>query len=239
VSAPRVVSEPEPAGLNDALLAFAAEAPKLHKDATGQVQNRTYGYATLDGVLDDVAPLLVKHALVWKVKATIADGQPAARWSMTHVPSGESDEDVMPLLGAVSPQTLGSALTYMRRYALVAYLNLAPGEDDDGAAASAPSSNRALEQRSSARPPAVSQPTARPAEPSQLPASAKQRALIEARARAADLTAPEFANVIKAAAGEPQTAWDPAAAQRWVWRALDRLPARLVDAVLAGIEAKA
>jgi hypothetical protein len=241
----------EPAGLNDALLAFAADAPKLTTNADGQARGGTYRYANLDGVLDDVAPLLVKHGLVWKVRPTIADGQPAARYSMTHVPSGEVDEDLMPLPGATTPQTLGSALTYMRRYALVAYLNLAPGDDDDGASAStgrppvdryAPNRGRdwvadSSPGRLNAAPStaAVNQPTARPATGSERPASAKQRALIEARARDADLTPDELANVLKKAGGEETVIWQDGAAARWSRRALDRLPARLVDDVLEGI----
>jgi hypothetical protein len=63
--------------------------------------------------------------------------------------------------------------------------------------------------------------------------------MIEARARAADLTAAEFANVVLIAAGdEPRTWHEPGAAENTLGRLLDRLPAKLVDAVLAGIEAK-
>lgn len=246
VIAPSATPEPRTAGLADALLAFAAEAPKLHRDADGQIQNRTYRYATLDSVLDDVAPLLVKHGLVWTAKAILQDGQPAATYRMTHVASGEIDEWTGPLpCIEPGPQKLGSAMTYMRRYELVAYLNLAPGEDDDGAAASVftgrapvdryeipPLSDRAHDP---APRPTAAQPTAAPAKPSERPATAKQRTMIEARARAADLTADELANVLLAAAGDETRIWDEGAAERWSQRALDRLPARLVDAVLEQI----
>ena len=254
----RIESVPETraAGLADALLAFAAQAPKLRRDANGQVQSRTYRYATLDSVLDDVAPLLVSHGLVWTAKAILADGQPAATYRMTHVASGEFDEWTGPLpCVEPGPQNLGSAITYMRRYELVAYLNLAPGEDDDGAAASAgrdwvadSSPNRlnaapvdkyaqaaAAHARLDEQRPAAPQPTAAPPKGSDRPATAKQRTMIEARARAADLTSGELANILKVAGGEPTAIWEPGAAERWSQRALDRLPARLVDAVLEGI----
>jgi hypothetical protein len=240
--APRIEAVRDP-GLADALLAFAADAPKLVRDAIGQIQSRTYGYTTLDAVLDVVAPLLLKHHLTWTAKVILVDGQPAALYEMTHVPSGESDEWTGPLpCVEPGPQNLGSAITYMRRYTLVAYLNLAPGEDDDGASAStgrppvdryAPTSSPVSAQPSPA--PAAPQPTAAPPKPSGRPATAKQKTMIEARARAAELTVGEFANVLKVASGEVTTLWEPGAAERWLKRELDRLPASLVDAVLAGI----
>jgi hypothetical protein len=253
--APRIESVPEPRepGLADALLAFAAEAPKLLKNADGQIHNRTYKYVTLDALLDDVAPLLVKHELVFTAKPAIAqDGSPAALYRMTHVPSGEIDEWTGPLpCVEPGPQNLGSTITYMRRYTLVAYLNLAPGDDDDGKAASEQSPRAPVDRYAEAAeahaqlPPAppstaaVPQPVAATPKPSGRPATAKQKTMIEARARAADLTAQEMANVLKVARGEETVIWqDGAAAKRWADRELQRLPATLVDAVLAGIKAK-
>lgn len=248
---PRVEAVPAPRelGLADALLAFAAEAPKLTRNADGQIHNRTYKYATLDAVLDDVAPLLVKHELVFTAKPAIAeDGSPAALYRMTHVPSGESDEWTGPLpCVEPGPQNLGSAITYMRRYTLVAYLNLAPGDDDDGLAAS--TGRPPVDRYAPAEPvvpplddprhdPAPPQPVAAAPKPSERPATAKQRAMIQAKAKAIDLTADELANILKVAGGEEPTTWQVGAAERWSARALDRLPARLVDAVLAGIKAK-
>lgn len=85
----------------------------------------------------------------------------------------------------------------------------------------------------------TNQPTARPAAPSERPADAKQRAMIQACARAIDLTTGELADVILLATGNERRQWkEKDAAERWLRRALDRLPARHVDAVLAGIAAK-
>ncbi len=84
-----------------------------------------------------------------------------------------------------------------------------------------------------------SRPSSPPAKPSERPATAKQRAMIGARADAIDLTASELANVLLAAVGEEERRWqDHAGVERWLGRQLDRLPARHVDAVLEGIEAK-
>jgi hypothetical protein len=67
--------------------------------------------------------------------------------------------------------------------------------------------------------------------------TANQRTkLLEPRARAAGLSAGEFANVILQAAGEPPRTWrSDEHAEQTKNRLLDQLPARLKDAVLAGI----
>ena len=235
--APRVIApaaEPHaPAGsaLQAAILAVQAQAPKLARNADGQAGPRVYRYVTLDAIVDAVLPLLVEHELVWTTwPSATPDGAPALRYRISHVPSGEFQEDTVPLCAAkADPQGVGSAITYMRRYALTAVLNLTTGEDDDGAAASAPPATSQV----------ASQPSAAPAQPSERPATAKQRGLIEARAREAELTAAELANAIKRAAGAQTEIWKPGAAERWTVRALDRLPARLVDAVLEQIKATA
>jgi hypothetical protein len=237
----RIAASAGTGGLQQALQDFAAEAPKLRTNADGQIQNRIYRYVTLDGLLDDIAPLLLKHELLWVTKPTTDEhGQPALRYTITHVPSGESDEDVLPLLGATDSQAFGSAITYARRYALVAYLNLAPGEDDDGAAASlrAPVDRYAEAEAAAAESGStVPQPTAKPAKASERPVTANQREkLLKPRARKAGLTAGQFANVILVAKGEAPRQWSSGEhASQALDFELDRLPARLKDAVLEGI----
>ncbi len=249
VRAPRVVPAPpetqpqKGSPLMAAILAVQADAPKLGPNADGQAGGRTYRYVTLDAVVDAVLPLLVKHELAWTTFPTSDEhGQPALRYRITHLPSGEAEEDVMALMCVkADPQGQGSALTYARRYALVAVLNLTTGDDDDGAHAS---SAKAYDpppvippiDSPEHDPPRRTQPSARPAAPSERPATAKQRSLIEVRAREAKLEPGDLANVLKQAGGADPITWaDPAAAERWAGRALDRLPAKLVDAVLAGI----
>ena len=216
-----------------ALLAFHTEAPKLVRDAVGQIQSRSYRYTTLDALLDDVEPLLLKFDLLWTAKVVLQDGQAAALYRMEHVPSGECDEWVGPLpCVGPGPQNLGSAITYMRRYTLQAYLNLAPGDDDDGAAASAQNGSQPAANNG----PGPSQPTSAPPKQSERPASAAQKRLLNVRAPEAGLGAGDFANVMLVAAGEPPRVWRTEEhADQTLKRLLDRLPAKLVDAVLEGI----
>jgi hypothetical protein len=70
--------------------------------------------------------------------AILVDGRPspALRTRITHAESGEHLEDVMLLMGKEDPQGQGSAITYARRYSLMAMLGLVADEDDDGNKAS-------------------------------------------------------------------------------------------------------
>ena len=225
--------------LDAAVLRVQAAAGKLMRNADGQVGSRSYRYVTLDAVTDEVLPLLVEEQLLWKTFPTALDGEPALRYRMTHVPSGEFDEDTMLLLCDRTSQGQGSGDTYARRYSLVAYLNLTVDPDDDGASAnpSAGDAPQASQAPASAPSPASPQPTAAAPKASERPATVKQRNMVKARARAAKLEASEFAAIlVDAGDGAPRVWADDEAAQRWVDRALDRLPASRVDAVLEGIK---
>jgi ERF superfamily len=126
-------------GLADALAAFQAEAPTFTKNKTATVKTKTggeysYKYADLGDILPAVRPLLAQHGLSWSAKPSQAEtGELTLRYQLAHT-SGEKDAGEMPLGVArdCRPQELGSAITYARRYALTAQLNLATEEDDDG-----------------------------------------------------------------------------------------------------------
>ena len=73
-----------------------------------------------------------------------ASDQPSLRYQLTHAPSGEHVGDMMPLLVTQpTPQGMGSALTYARRYSLCAVLNLVADVDDDGGQPAAPAKRQA------------------------------------------------------------------------------------------------
>jgi hypothetical protein len=130
---------PEHGGLAAALLAFQAEMQPLRKDKSNPAF-RGSKYVGLDSIRDEIGSLLTRHGLVWQTFPTIDnDGRPALRYKLTHAPSGESEQDTMPLLlPRVDPQGQGSAITYARRYSITAVLDLVADEDDDGNAASRP-----------------------------------------------------------------------------------------------------
>lgn len=122
--------------LQTALLAFQSAAPVLPKDATNP--HFRSKYTPLDTIVETVGPLLTEHGLTWSTFPTRDEHGPALRYVLGHAASGETVEGTMPLLLTKSdPQGQGSAITYARRYAMCAVLNLVADEDDDGNAAGA------------------------------------------------------------------------------------------------------
>jgi ERF superfamily len=216
-----------------ALLAFQKAAPALTRNARGQIGSRQYGYTSLDRIHDDIKPLMQECGLTWRAMPCFGpSGEPALRYRLTHAPSGEFDEDVMPLmLEHPDPQGQGSAITYARRYAMICTLDIVADADDDGAAATPRNQPPAPGE-----PQPAPTPTARPGRGGDRPASVKQKNMLRAKARAAELAAVRFAEILNAAGGGEPRKWDDEdAAKQWIERALDRLPARLVDAVVEGI----
>jgi hypothetical protein len=226
----------EPLGLMGALLAVQGELPKLTKDAEGQIGTRKYRYLTLDKLHEEVLPVLNKNGLVWLTLPGYDDnGDPHLAYEIRHVPSDEKIGGKMRLLLANrDPQGQGSGLTYARRYSLLAVIGAVGDEDDDGAQAT----QRSPEATQSPSTPSGDRVRAQPTQSTEKVATAKQRGLINGRAGSKGMTAIDLAAVVLNATGsEPKDFEAESAATEWLLRAMDRLPARCVDAILAGIEA--
>lgn len=113
-----------------ALAAFQAELPKVGKGSV----NSHFGskYADLADLSNVVLPLLGKHGLSFSARPTLDEaGQFVLAYQLRHE-SGESDGGTYPLPATGTPQQIGSAITYARRYALGAMTGVAADEDDDG-----------------------------------------------------------------------------------------------------------
>ncbi len=129
-----------PDNLAAALAAFQAELPRIGKDNTAQVKSDkgsySYRYADLTEVSAVILPLLARYGMAWMTLPTLNEaGVFVLRYTLSHV-SGDRHSGDYPLPSpSASPQMLGSAITYARRYALCAATGVAPGGDDDGAAA--------------------------------------------------------------------------------------------------------
>jgi len=146
-------------GLTAALAAFQAQLPEIAKGNTANVPTKTggsfdYSYADLADVAHKVLPLLAQHGLAYLCHTTLdGDGGMVLRCELRHV-SGDSVGSDWPLPANASPQALGSAITYGRRYCLLALCGAHPSnEDDDGASATA--THRPI--GGAARPPSDSQ----------------------------------------------------------------------------------
>lgn len=160
----------EPNGLAQALVEFQKEEVSFSKTKEAKVKTKTggeytYKYADLSDILPAVRPLLAKHGLSWSSTPTRADdGALVLRYRLLHV-SGEAEAAEMPLgvSADCKPQELGSAITYARRYAITAQLNLATEEDDDGRAAQ--------ESKRPARQAGPNGPLLQPQQPAYVPAN--------------------------------------------------------------------
>lgn len=89
-------------------------------------------YANLEAVRDTAVPELQKVGLLYtQSPGAIVDGVMAVTTMIIHAESGEwmkFDGDIA--LGKRDPQGVGSAITYMQRYSLMAALGLPPVDDD-------------------------------------------------------------------------------------------------------------
>ena len=131
------------ATLAEALVAFHGEAPVIVKDSVNP--HFKSKFASLDAIMAAVRPVLTKHGLAISQHPTaLESGMPALRTILLHT-SGDKYQDIMPLaVDKPGPQALGSALTYARRYAVLAVLGLVADEDDDANAAQKFTAGKAL-----------------------------------------------------------------------------------------------
>jgi hypothetical protein len=123
-----------PSELAAALAKFQAALPRIAKDETANAGTYSYAYAGLDEVAARVLPALGKVGLSFTCFPTMDEGQFVLSYSLLHE-GGEERTGTWPL-GTGTPQQRGSAITYGRRYCLLAVTGVFPGgEDDDGEAA--------------------------------------------------------------------------------------------------------
>jgi hypothetical protein len=113
--------------IENKLLDFQKEIGVIAKDSKNPHFKNTY--ASLKQMLSEVKPVLTKFNLVilqpiqeGKVYTNIMDGTTVIAWSCIDLPIN------------LTPQNLGSAITYFRRYTLSSLLALEI-DDDDGQAA--------------------------------------------------------------------------------------------------------
>ena len=123
--------------LTSALIAVQSELPTIIKDKLVRGDKFSYKYVSLDTVMPEALAILNKHGMaLTQTVGTAEDGGTALSTTLLHS-SGEWLSDTQPLLlTRADPQAQGSAITYARRYGLMAALGIVAEDDDDGAAAS-------------------------------------------------------------------------------------------------------
>jgi len=163
-----------PATLAEALAALQADPPTLTKNKAGHQSK----YADLVQVNEQVLARLNSLGVIYTCAPGLVEDKFVLEYELRHVTSGETKSGRYPLKLADNPQQMGSAITYARRYVLLALTGVAAeDEDDDGQAASGRrTAQRATQARQRPVADAPEQPTAqraqrpaRPAGPPPLP----------------------------------------------------------------------
>src|SRR5690606_33661152 len=157
-----------PKSLAEALVALQSQLPKIEKASEARVQTKqgsySYRYADLSQLTEIIMPLLARVGLAFTAKPRIAEGGAfVLEYSLIHV-SGEREVGQYPLPTGGSPQAIGSAITYGRRYCLCAVTGVAPEGGDDGAAAEAEAAANRGTARRATRPRAGASQQARRAQ---------------------------------------------------------------------------
>ena len=107
---------------------FQQECPVIHKGTTGH----NYTYADLPTILEVIYPLLKKHKLGF-IQPLEGD---TLKTIVFHIETGEQIESSVnipqiTLRGMNEYQSLGSGISYFRRYALTSFFGLVSDKDTD------------------------------------------------------------------------------------------------------------
>lgn len=146
-----LTTSPEIAEFAAAFAAAQAKFPPLVTDAEAQIKNERasyqYKYATLAQIFKNYLPLLAGEGIFFtQSPGEFREGRIYVTTFLMHK-SGQwlRNEVSLPAVPATTPQTFGSLLSFLRRYAALATLGIA-AEDDDGAAAEAAAKSAPREQ---------------------------------------------------------------------------------------------
>lgn len=191
------------ASLAKSLTKALGELSDVVKTQTARAGAYSYSYATIADALGMARPILAKHGIALMQTAECNEDYVVVHTTMMHESGEYLTHQPTRLPAGQDAQKTGSAITYARRYAMMAALGLAT-EDDDGASA-------------------PSKPTVPKAKPTPAPAPAKTF-------RTADkidgLSFEERANLLKVIGGLAQT---NEATRDFCTRALDEANVELLS----------
>jgi hypothetical protein len=131
------------AALAKALVTTQGKLQGVAKSSAGY----NYRYADLAAVWDAIRKPLAENGLAVTQTTTYADsGEPVIITTLLHTSGEWVSGELLVRPVKADPKSLGSALTYGRRYALMGIVGVAPA-DDDGAAASGAQDNTAAKPK--------------------------------------------------------------------------------------------
>lgn len=141
---------------SEAFCKAQAEFGEIPKDSEVNTGKFSYTYASLPAILRIVLPVLHKHGL-YLMQSFDDSGRLTTTIGDTF---GEVRESVLPMPTPMqmTPQDYGKVVTYMRRYALTAFLGLAPDDDVDALNVPQPPPAEPPPQPDAPKPEAVADP---------------------------------------------------------------------------------
>lgn len=132
------MSDNAQAAFAQALVDFQDSLPHVGKGSRAKVPTKdggsySYDYAALPDILDATLPSLTKNGLAFTAAPAMTEHGFVLRFALLHI-GGHREEGAYPLPdpNRSTPQQIGSAITYGRRYSFCAVTGIAPDEDDDG-----------------------------------------------------------------------------------------------------------
>jgi hypothetical protein len=124
-----------------ALADFQQECPIIAKEGTAKVHTKSgkdysYNYADLPAIAEIIMPLMKKHKLGFYQPLRYTDGVRKLATIIFHTETGNSIESEIDIptvefIGMNDYQSLGSGITYLRRYTLSSALGIVTDEDTD------------------------------------------------------------------------------------------------------------
>lgn len=119
----------------EAMVAALADLTVIEKGHTANAGSYSYGYADLGDLVKATRPVLAEHGIVALTPVHAYEGGLGCSVVLLHSSGGAWHFETLPFPHGRDAQATGSMITYHRRYALLAALGMATGDDDDGAAA--------------------------------------------------------------------------------------------------------
>lgn len=122
--------------LHASLVAAIGQIPPIK--ATGKNKHLGNEYLTLGDILAGVRPTLTKHGLAISQRPMVTSAGAGCITTILHKDGGCFETSLLLPVGQQTPQAIGSAVTYARRYTLTGLLGIAADLDDDAEAAMPP-----------------------------------------------------------------------------------------------------
>jgi len=115
---------------SEALVAAIGELSNVPKTASNPYFKSKY--APLDAIIEATRPILAKHGLAVTQQPLFLEGSAGVETTILHKGGHSTTTTLLLPLKDQSPQGVGSAITYARRYSLAAVLGITSEDDDDG-----------------------------------------------------------------------------------------------------------